>query len=188
MIYRSPYVTVVNTKAIYLSVLEAGLSLIAVNLPSLWCLLNKVKPESVLRSVRSIISLRSKCSANSLNKNGSHSPLSSLSKNGHTQSSSQDHLAHPETQSIETYAMHNMEDVHHRPQLPLGKIQLTDSISQSAVYVWAPDRTRSISHYRVIVVPAYQCSQLDSSVLVVWNTRERDRDGHCWDRIYVTVI
>lgn len=135
MIYRLPYFTVVNTKAIYLSVLETGLSLIAVNLPSLWYLLTKVKPESILRSVRSMISLRSQRSATSSNKQGSHSPLSSLGKNGHVPSSSQSHFAHPEAQFTETYAMHDVEDEHRRPQLPLGKIQITDSISQSAVHV-----------------------------------------------------
>ncbi|KAH6677566.1 hypothetical protein B0J14DRAFT_476102, partial [Halenospora varia] len=49
----------VNTKSIYLSILEIGLSCVAVNLPSLWFLFHKVTPENVLRSKRSQISLHS---------------------------------------------------------------------------------------------------------------------------------
>lgn len=40
-------------------ILEAGFALIAVNLPSLWWLRQKIQPEKVLASVRSLISLRS---------------------------------------------------------------------------------------------------------------------------------
>ena len=127
---------VVNTKAIYLSVLEAGLSLIAVNLPSLWFLLTKVKPESFLRSVRSMISLRSDRSAASQAKEGtqSHAP-SWLGKNRSISSSSKTHLAPLDLQSIQTYAMHDIEYEEHGTPKPLGKIQITDRISQSAEHV-----------------------------------------------------
>ncbi|RAL65497.1 hypothetical protein DID88_001063 [Monilinia fructigena] len=40
-----------NTKSIFLSLLELGLSCIAVNIPSLYYLSNKVTPENVLRSL-----------------------------------------------------------------------------------------------------------------------------------------
>lgn len=39
--------------------LEIGISLIAVNLPSLWMLFTSVTPEKVIRSIRSVISLGS---------------------------------------------------------------------------------------------------------------------------------
>lgn len=125
----------VNTKQLYLSVLENGLSLIAVNLPSLWCLFTRYQLESVLRSVRSILSLRSNVSATSMGKPRSHSRLPSLDKNLSASNSSQSHLAHPQTQSIETYAMRDIEEGDFEVQLPQGGIQITDRITQSAVHV-----------------------------------------------------
>lgn len=125
----------VNTKQLYLSVLENGLSLIAVNLPSLWCLFTKYQLESVLRSVRSILSLRSNVSATSMGKPSSHLPLSSLDKNEGASNSSQSHFAHLEAQPVETYAMRDIEEGGFGDRLPQGKIQITDRISQSAVHV-----------------------------------------------------
>ena len=48
-----------DTAEVYWSILEAGLCLLAVNLPSLWYYRHKLSPESVLASIRSAISLRS---------------------------------------------------------------------------------------------------------------------------------
>lgn len=48
-----------QTRAAYMTMLEQGISLVAVNLPSLWFLLNKITPEKALRSVRSVFSLSS---------------------------------------------------------------------------------------------------------------------------------
>ena len=128
--------SVVNTKAIYLSVLETGLCLIAVNLPSLWFLFSKVKPESVLRSVRSMISLRSnRSAASSQGKGGTQSHPSSLGKNQHDSSSSKTHLALPDAQSVQTYAMRDLEYEEYGPPMPLGKIQVTGRIFQSAEHV-----------------------------------------------------
>ena len=126
--------SVVNTKAIYLSVLETGLCLVAVNLPSLWFLFSKIKPESVLRSVRSMISLGSNRSvASDKSKGGTQlSPLS-LGKDQINPSSSQTHLASADTQSVQTYA--NFEYEEDGPPMPLGKIQVTGRISQSAEHV-----------------------------------------------------
>lgn len=39
--------------------LETGISLVAVNLPSLWLLLNSIAPQSIVRSLRNILSLHS---------------------------------------------------------------------------------------------------------------------------------
>jgi hypothetical protein len=48
-----------NTSWAYYVILEAGLTIIAVNLPSLWYYVNGVTPDRVLRSVRSVLSLGS---------------------------------------------------------------------------------------------------------------------------------
>ncbi|KAI1316747.1 hypothetical protein F5Y16DRAFT_406799 [Xylariaceae sp. FL0255] len=48
-----------GTQAIYFAMLEAGVSLIAVNLPTLWFLCVSVKPDSLIRSIRSMLSLPS---------------------------------------------------------------------------------------------------------------------------------
>ncbi|MCJ1318955.1 hypothetical protein MMC15_004287 [Xylographa vitiligo] len=48
-----------SSQLAYFNILEAGMVIIAVNLPSLWYYINNVTPKSVLRSVRSVLSLRS---------------------------------------------------------------------------------------------------------------------------------
>ena len=125
----------VNTQQLYLSVLENGLSLIAVNLPSLRRLFAEIEPESVIRSVRSILSLRSRQSATSGDKPGSRSATSYPTKNNGASKSSQFHLAHLENESIETYAMHDIEGADLRGPLPQGKIKVTDRIIQSDMHV-----------------------------------------------------
>lgn len=121
-----------------MSVLENGLSLIAVNLPSIWCLFAKVKPESIRRSVRGIFSVHSRQSyTTSMGKPGSHSRLSSLSNNETVFTSSPSHSGHPKAQSIETYAMYDINERDQGARLPQGQIQITDTITQSAVHVWA---------------------------------------------------
>ena len=60
-----------NTTETFMWILEAGFALIAVNLPSLWWLRQKVQPEKVLASVRSLISLRSmRSSSSGIESNG----------------------------------------------------------------------------------------------------------------------
>ena len=126
----------VNTKAIYLSVLEAGLSLVAVNLPSLWFLLTKVESDNFLRSFRSMISLHSNRSVDSSrNMGGIHSHPSSLDKKRSHSSSSQSRLAHPNADSFRTYATYDLGYVERGSQMPLDKIQITDRITQSSEQV-----------------------------------------------------
>lgn len=117
---------VANTKSIYLSVLEAGPSLLAVSLPSPWSLSSKIKPENIVRSVRSMISIWSGRSATSQSSLGEASCLPS---------SSQSYLARPEDQSIETYAMHEIEDAMSSQQLPAAKIQITNRIHQTETHL-----------------------------------------------------
>lgn len=126
----------VITKQWHMSVLENGLSLIAVNLPSIWCLFTKSKPESILRSVRGRFSLHSRQPyTTSVGKPGLHSRLSSLSNNETVLTSSPSHSGHPKVQSIETYAMYDIDERDQGARLPQGQIQITDRITQSAVHV-----------------------------------------------------
>ena len=135
---------VTNTRQLYLSVLQNGLSLISINLPSLWCLFSQTQLESVLRSIRSIISLRSSGSATSLSrKPASRSPLPPPPLAKHRRdlepttdpNSSEAHLGHLEAQSFDTYAMHDIIRGDSEEGLPRGKIRITDSITQSTASV-----------------------------------------------------
>jgi hypothetical protein len=49
-----------NTSWTYFIILEAGLTIVAANMPTLWCYIVGIIPERVLRSTRSIISLGSR--------------------------------------------------------------------------------------------------------------------------------
>lgn len=52
-------VQVNDTQAVWFSMLETGLALIAVNLPSLWGLITQGSVRSTLRSLRSLLSINS---------------------------------------------------------------------------------------------------------------------------------
>ena len=68
-----------NTTAMYFCVLETGLSLIAVNLPTLFFLRKHANPSKVMRSIRSAVSLRSNDSEKS-----SRRPSASIKSPKHT--------------------------------------------------------------------------------------------------------
>ncbi|CAG8957410.1 hypothetical protein HYFRA_00011391 [Hymenoscyphus fraxineus] len=53
------YPTESVTRAFFFTMLETGISLVAVNLPTLWFLSKSVTPEAILQSIRSVISLAS---------------------------------------------------------------------------------------------------------------------------------
>jgi hypothetical protein len=55
----------------YYAILEAGFTIVTVNLPSLWYFVAGVTPESVVRSVRSIVSLGSGRGSNGSNNGAS---------------------------------------------------------------------------------------------------------------------
>ena len=57
-------IIVTITKGLYFSMLEGGMSLVAVNLPSLSFLMSKKAPGISLHSLRSIFSLHSQASSN----------------------------------------------------------------------------------------------------------------------------
>ena len=90
--------------------LEAGMSLIAVNLPSLWFLFSKGVLESSLRSIRSVLSLRTSTSTSSKRsyKTGraSQTTPSGAAKDSFSGSSS--HLTRDaDGDTYESFAMHN---------------------------------------------------------------------------------
>ncbi|THV52717.1 hypothetical protein BGAL_0071g00250 [Botrytis galanthina] len=117
---------VTNTKSIYLSILEVGLSCIAVNLPSLYYLSHKVTPENVLRSVRSIISLRSIGSQNSKGYQKSKSSKDNQS----VESPSLSNLRPDDVMAIETHAMYDLESTG-QVSVP-NDVHVTKTLSQSS--------------------------------------------------------
>ncbi|TGO68721.1 hypothetical protein BELL_0813g00020 [Botrytis elliptica] len=115
-----------NTKSIYLSILEVGLSCVAVNLPSLYYLSHKVTPENVLRSVRSIISLRSIGSQNSKGYQKSKSSKDNQS----VESPSLSNLRPDDVMAIETHAMYDLESTG-QVSVP-NDVHVTKTLSQSS--------------------------------------------------------
>lgn len=47
------------TQAYFFTMLETGISLVAVNLPSLWLLFSSITPQSIIRGLRSMLSIHS---------------------------------------------------------------------------------------------------------------------------------
>ncbi|CAD6442820.1 b50132ee-9268-4965-8904-ec1ac1c8e270 [Sclerotinia trifoliorum] len=99
----------------YLIILEAGLTIVAVNLPSLWYYLAGVSPERILRTVRSVISLRSirsglQSSSKSVNDFENKSGTGSGSKRDQSlgTNSSSSYLTYPKWRTVETYTMVDM--------------------------------------------------------------------------------
>jgi hypothetical protein len=117
--------TEMNTKGLYFAMLEAGMSLVAVNMPSVWLLLVTKAPEAVLRSVRSMVSLASrgsKGSNGSKNQQFPDGPKSTVSVSSGT------HLGEP---SYDTYAMLDI-DRPDGPDLASDKIYVKDSVQLSS--------------------------------------------------------
>ena len=106
-----------DTQLLFWSMLEGGLALIAVNLPSIWGLFTKISPEAVLRSVRSAVSLGSRGSGDSKNSRSSHENI--VHKDGREY-------------GAEAYAMHDMDMANHNQQQPLPEsIVVSNSITQT---------------------------------------------------------
>lgn len=78
------------SRSIFYSQLEMGISIVAVSLPSIWLLLISVTPETVMRSVRSLVSLVSLRSRESINsreaKSGNKTKAESADKPNWSQS------------------------------------------------------------------------------------------------------
>ncbi|PQE32244.1 plasma membrane Pth11 protein [Rutstroemia sp. NJR-2017a WRK4] len=115
----------INTRIGFFIILEAGLSCIAVNLPTLYFLTGKVSPEHVLRSVRSMLSLRSIRSEAGSQRSHTYSAKGSP---GSAPNSSLSHLAPTNGVHIETHTMYDLEsrgkyDMH-------DDVNVTKTISQ----------------------------------------------------------
>ena len=124
----------VNTETIYLAVLECGLSLIAVNFPSLWYLLSHTSPEKMLQSLQSIISLRSERSAGSGHGEASPNRQPSHYDKRSASSSSHSHILQHDALHMESYVMRDLEDKD-ESYLQRGKIHITGPVSHSATQV-----------------------------------------------------
>ncbi|KAK5997695.1 hypothetical protein PT974_00050 [Cladobotryum mycophilum] len=108
------------TKSLYFIMLEAGMSLVAVNLPSIWLVLTTLAPESILRSVRSIVSLGSRGSKDS---NELHHVANADAPKSSTSVAS---AAPFGEMSGESYAMHDIEQGVH--DIPSGQIHVQRSM------------------------------------------------------------
>ena len=124
----------VNSEKIYLAVLEYGLSLIAVNLPSFWYLLSHTSPEKMLRSLQSIISLRFERSAGSGHGGASPNRQPSHYDKRRISSSSHSHILQHDALHMESYIMRDLEDKD-ESYLQRGKIHITEPMSHSATQV-----------------------------------------------------
>ena len=102
-------VTVEDTELAFWSILEVGLALVAVNLPSIWSLFLHVDPTRILSAVRSIVSLDS---TGSSDKSGKfHSTTKEKSENSRPSTSSQADMVLTRRQDgqVEAMAMHDLE-------------------------------------------------------------------------------
>lgn len=121
-------------------VLSGGMCLIAVNLPSISFLLNKASPapEKVLRSVRSILSLRSSRSSTFSKKGSSDSKRGYYSKDSGSSEEGRPSFQgklRPDAGAYEVYALRDLdlesgESV--PPVPPIGNIRVKDTVSQTA--------------------------------------------------------
>ena len=150
-----------DTQSFYFAMLEAGMSVVAVNLPSLWLFFTSLMPEKLVRSVRSMISLSSlssqrrsdlnSASAAATSSSATHlgrKPDSSSSINSgrpdfpsdlsqlryHRQMVEQQLNGTPDGQKVEAIAMHNTESKGQQREktwVPQGQIHVEDTIELS---------------------------------------------------------
>lgn len=113
----------INTSYLFFVMLENGISLVAVNLPSLWLLCTSVIPDKMVRSLRSVISLvsiNSRGSGSRTTGDGETIDPETLQKAGSTASSDTNDrlvLSHQsdalrrdlEGHNFQSYAMHEFE-------------------------------------------------------------------------------
>lgn len=131
------YHSIINTKALFLSLLEVGMACIAVNLPSMWFLISHVTPEAVLRSIRSVVSLQSLRSTKSRQSLKDKTMRSSSYPWGgqmasSTPSASESRLA-PADPS-ETHIVYDLESNHAQP--PQENVRVVETVSQNSQRAW----------------------------------------------------
>jgi hypothetical protein len=150
-----------DTRSLYFAMLEAGMSVVAVNLPSLWLFFTSLMPEKLVRSVRSMISLPSllsqrrsdlnSASAAATSGSATHlgrKPDSSSSINSgrpdfpsdlsqlryHQQMVEQQLNGNPDGQKVEAIAMHNTDGKGQQGEqmwVPQGQIHVEDTVELS---------------------------------------------------------
>lgn len=118
---------------VFWSMLEAGVSLLAVNLPSLWAYRTHFpSPDSLIASIRSVISLRTFGSDHSRGSNsntrGMH-PLSGDVQSQNSTSSKSQFVERFPGQNSETYAMYDVEGQKDASP-PEGIIMVNSSVVQ----------------------------------------------------------
>ena len=107
--YTTHGVTVTNTKGLNYSMLEGGMSLVAVNLPSLSFLLSKKALGVWLHSIRSIFSLHSPASSKLplASSNVSHIGSKNDAKDSFSSSSRSDLARHTKREIYERFGLHD---------------------------------------------------------------------------------
>lgn len=126
---------VADTKVYFYGVLEVGMATFAINLPSSWFLISKITPESVVRSIRSMISLQSIRSGGSRGSRKDTSPKSTDyamldKKKDNASSTSQTYLAEGDHVTNESYATWD-EEANKNPTLP-ATVHITKTVSQKS--------------------------------------------------------
>ena len=107
-------------------ILEMGISIVAVSLPSIWMVFASIAPDAILRSIRSVVSLAS---------------MRSGSSRRSRERSNAEHLkSHPSNSSIapisgssaevDVYELHNNGSS--RNAVPPGEIRISHSVEQSS--------------------------------------------------------
>ena len=123
-----------DTTQVFWSILEAGLCLLAVNLPSLWAYRRKISPDDLLASIRSAISLRSFRSGQSRESRTCGSELLGTGPDGvstHSSSSRAKIVATKEgEQYTEASGGYDLEAQQGTTAVPQGKIMVSSTISQ----------------------------------------------------------
>ena len=120
-----------DTQLLFWSVLEGGLALIAVNLPSIWGLFTGISPEAILRSVRGLVSLRSWGSGGSMEPK---TPYTQTEMSPSTSSHARMFHVGGRGHGVEAYAMHDIDcsKRNQQPSLP-ERIMVRNSITQSSM-------------------------------------------------------
>ncbi|MCJ1314646.1 hypothetical protein MMC25_008328 [Agyrium rufum] len=125
------------TKGLYWGMVEAGLALIACCLPTLNALFAKKSIESVIRSIRSAVSLGSMFSGRSEYSHHSDLRRTDTRKGRRQSTESESAIVSDYTQSggsVETYALGNLDRTAEDPESTMtksGKIRVDRSIEQS---------------------------------------------------------
>jgi len=121
---------------VFWSMLEAGVSLLAINLPSLWRYKSHISPDSLIRSIRSAISLRSSASNHSRGSNSNTNisgmqPLPGDGQSLHSSAAKAQFVPRVPGQNSETYATYDTEaQTDHAGKMPDGVIMVNSSIVQ----------------------------------------------------------